>query len=117
MPYVHKRSGQFFTRLRRKPRLSVLRSSLLRRMDEAVEECVRVSSEALAKEDTLPAFAACQLLRRSRLGGFRRRHKRDHGCEAVGLHVAPLCLSNRPGMTIELYVHSARQESLSVALR
>jgi hypothetical protein len=36
-------------------------------------------AEALAKEDTLPAFVA-ELLRRSRLGGFRRRHKRDHGC-------------------------------------
>ena len=28
-----------FTRLRRNPRLPVLRSSLLRRVDEAVEEC------------------------------------------------------------------------------
>jgi hypothetical protein len=31
-----------FTRLRRKPRLPVLRSGLLRRMDQAVEECGRV---------------------------------------------------------------------------
>jgi len=29
-----------FTRLREKPRLPVLRSSLLRRMDQAVEDCV-----------------------------------------------------------------------------
>jgi hypothetical protein len=53
-----------FTRLRRKPRLPVLRSSLLRRMDQALEECGRVSSdpsakaygrraEAIAKEDML----------------------------------------------------------------
>ena len=49
-----------------------------------------MSSEALAKEDTLPAFVA-ELLRRSRLGGFRRRHKRDHGCIAVGLHETPEC--------------------------
>jgi hypothetical protein len=40
-----------FTRLRRKPWLPVLRSSLLRRMDQAVEACGRVSSEAFAKED------------------------------------------------------------------
>ena len=24
--------------------------------------------------------------RRTRFGGFRRRHKKDHGCKAVGLH-------------------------------
>jgi hypothetical protein len=44
-------------------------------------------AEALAKEDMLPAFVA-ELLRRSRLGGFRRRYQRDHGCKAVGLHRA-----------------------------
>ena len=25
--------------------------------------------------------------RRTRFGGFRRRHNRDHGCQAVGLHL------------------------------
>jgi hypothetical protein len=53
-----------FTRLRRKPRLPVLRSSLLRRMDQAVEKCTAGvlrpvgkaygrRAEALAKEDML----------------------------------------------------------------
>ena len=61
--------GHQFTRLRRKPRLPVLRSKLLRRADEAVEECAAGvlypsaraygrRAEALAKEDMLPAFVA-----------------------------------------------------------
>ena len=44
-------------------------------------------AEALAKEDMLPAFVA-ELLRRSRLGGFRRRHQRDHGCPAFAAEAA-----------------------------
>ncbi len=42
-----------FTRLRKKPQLPVLRSRLLRRVDKTLEDAQRVSSEALAKEDTL----------------------------------------------------------------
>ena len=42
-----------------------------------------MSSEALAKEDMLPAFVA-ELLRRSRLGGFRRRYQRDYSCKVLG---------------------------------
>ena len=48
-----------------------------------MEECGRVSSEALAKEDT-------------RFGGFRRRSQRNHGCKAVGLHFGCASPSNKP---------------------
>src|SRR5437867_12932066 len=32
--------------------------------------------------------------RRTCFGGFRRTYYRDHGCEAVGLHIAEACCYN-----------------------
>jgi len=46
----------------------------------------RVSSEALAKEDMFPAFVACGYFGGVGSARCRRRLKRSHGWQAVGLH-------------------------------